>query len=157
MYTFDMLLSDDILIRIAICVLGGFGFLVASHIYKHKRAKKPLVCPVGFDCNFVVHSDYSEFMHIPLEIFGMAYYALLSIFYFVSIFIFDIMPIQLESILLLASLGAFVFSMYLLGVQIFVLKKGCSWCIVSAFVSILIFILTALHYDFNLVGQIFSK
>ncbi len=152
-----MLFSNDIFIRVLILILGFFGFWVAYHIYQHKRVKKPLVCPVGFDCNFVVHSNYSEFMHTPLEIFGMGYYALLSLFYFISIFVFDVMPIKLESLLLLASFGAFIFSVYLLGVQIFVLKKGCSWCIVSAFISILIFILITLNYDFSLVGQIFSK
>ncbi len=152
-----MLFSNEILMRIIIGVLAACGFFVASHIYKHKKAKKPLVCPVGFDCNFVVHSDYSEFMHIPLELFGMGYYALLSLFYFLSLFIFDVMPIKLATLVLLSSFGAFIFSIYLLGVQIFALKKGCSWCIVSAVISILIFILTVLNYDFGHIAQIFSK
>jgi uncharacterized membrane protein len=39
---------------------------------------------------------------------------------------------------------AFLFSLYLIGVQIFILKKGCSWCIVSALISALIFILAIL-------------
>lgn len=151
-YTICMLFSNEILVRASILVLGICGFSVAYHIYQHKKVKKPLVCPVGFDCNFVVHSNYSEFMHIPLEIVGMAYYALLSLFYLVSIFVFDVMPVKLESLLLIASLGAFIFSVYLLGVQFFVLKKGCSWCIVSAFISVLIFILTAINYNFSLLS-----
>ncbi len=149
--------SKDILIRIIIFVLGLCGFLVARYIYKHKNNKEaPLVCPVGFDCSFVVHSDYSEFMHIPLEFFGMLYYALLALFYACFIFIPAIPPL-LSLIVLVASFGACIFSVYLLCVQIFILKKGCSWCFVSAFISILIFILTVLNYDFSFIAQIFSK
>ncbi|TSC77931.1 MAG: hypothetical protein G01um101424_65 [Parcubacteria group bacterium Gr01-1014_24] len=144
-----MLFSNDIFVRVIICVLGICGFIVAYHIYKHKKADKPLICPIGFDCTFVVHSDYSEFMHVPLEIFGMIYYALLSLFYLLSIFMFTVIPVMLSSFLLLASLGAFLFSMYLLCVQIFILKKGCSWCIVSTLISVFIFILTVFIFDFS--------
>lgn len=137
-----MIFSNYILIRIAIFILGLCGFMVAYHIYKHKKNRIPLICPIGFDCSFVVHSAYSEFMHVPLEIFGMIYYAFLSLFYLYFIFISETVPVVLSGFLLLASLGAFLFSLYLLVVQIFILKKGCSWCVVSALISVLIFILT---------------
>ena len=152
-----MAFSNEILIRLAIFLLGICGFLVARHIYKHKKENKPLVCPIGFECDFVVKSDYSQFMGVSLEIFGMIYYASLSLFYLLSLFVFSIIPAILSSFLLLASLGAFLFSLYLLCLQIFVLKKGCSWCVVSALISILIFILTALNYDFSFFEQIFLK
>ena len=145
--------SDDVLVRAIIFVLGICGFWVARHIYKHKKAKKPLVCPVGFDCNFVVHSDYSEFMHIPLEIFGMMYYALLSLSYLYFIFVPDAISPLFSGIVALVSFGAFLFSMYLLVIQIFVLKKGCSWCIVSVAISTLVFIVIAYWYDFSSLAQ----
>jgi len=149
-----MQFSDDILIQIAIFVLGLCGFMVARHIYKHKKNQTPIICPLGFDCDFVVHSDYSEFMHVPLEIFGMIYYAFLSLFYLYFIFISETVPAVLSGLLLLASLGAFLFSFYLLVVQIFILKKGCSWCIVSTLISTCIFILTACTYDFSFIAKI---
>ncbi|HBA45699.1 hypothetical protein A2W67_01310 [Candidatus Nomurabacteria bacterium RIFCSPLOWO2_02_40_28] len=135
-----MQFPDDTLIRIIIFVLGLCGFWVARRIHKHKKANKILVCPVGFDCHAVIHSNYSEFMHVPLEIFGMIYYAFLSIFYLFSIFISDIIPVVFSSFLVLITFGAFLFSIYLLGVQIFILKKGCSWCIVSAVICLCIFL-----------------
>jgi len=150
-YTLFMVFSNDSFIRMMIFVLGLCGFLVARHIYKHKKANKPLVCPVGFDCSFVVHSNYSEFMHIPLEIFGMFYYAFLSLFYLYSVFFLEIMSILLSSFLMLVSFSAFSLSMYLLFVQIFILKKGCSWCIISSIISVLIFILIAFSYDFGVI------
>ncbi|OGI62567.1 hypothetical protein A2818_02435 [Candidatus Nomurabacteria bacterium RIFCSPHIGHO2_01_FULL_40_12] len=152
-----MYFSNDILIRIMIVVLGLCGFLVARHIYTHKKNQIPLVCPIGFDCGFVVQSDYSKFLGVPIEIFGMIYYAFLSLFYLFSIFTLGNIPVILSGLLLLASLGAFLFSLYLLAVQIFVLKKGCSWCIVSAMISSLVFIFTAVNYDFSIIIQILSK
>lgn len=153
-----MQFSDDVLIRSLLFILGVLGFWVAKHIHKHKQeGEAPLVCPVGFDCNAVVHSDYSKMFGIPLEYLGMAYYALISIAYFVLIFLGEEIPGIVAGSLMLSSLGAFLFSIYLIGVQIFILKKGCSWCVVSAGISVLIFILTSFAYDFGSIAQIFSK
>ena len=148
-----MQFSNDILIQAIIFTLGLCGFWVARHIYRHKKIKKPLICPIGFDCNFVVHSDYSEFIHVPLEVFGMIYYALLSLSYLFFIFFLEAMPDIVSLFLLVASFGAFVFSLYLLFIQIFILRKGCSWCIVSALITILIFILTLFSFDFISIAK----
>ncbi len=149
--------SGDILIQITIIVLGLCGFLVAKHIYDHKTKNTPLVCPVGFDCHAVVHSDYSRFLGVRVEIFGMVYYALVSIVYLLLFFISESMPDMVSSFLVLTSFGAFIFSVYLILIQTFVLKKGCSWCIVSALISTIIFILIALNYDFNPFAPILFK
>lgn len=156
-----MQFSDDILIQTAIFVLGVCGFLVARHIYRHKNNNEsPLVCPIKFDCHAVTHSDYSKFFGIPLEIYGMTYYAVISLSYLLLIFIPE-MPgavhIDLVAVLIAASSMAFLFSLYLISVQIFILKKGCSWCIVSAFICLVIFILTMLNYDFNTIIQNFIR
>ncbi len=148
-----MTFSNDILLRAAILVLAVCGFFVAKHIHKHKKENKPLVCPVGFDCNSVVHSDYSKFMGIPVEVFGMVYYALVAIFYLYFIFDFDIFSNMLLNFLIFISLIAFLFSLYLIGVQIFVIKKGCSWCAISSLISTAIFIIIAYNYDFSLLAH----
>jgi hypothetical protein len=46
-------MSEDILARIVIALLGVAGFFVARHIYREKQADRPLVCPVNFDCDGV--------------------------------------------------------------------------------------------------------
>ncbi|OGI94968.1 hypothetical protein A3A03_02230 [Candidatus Nomurabacteria bacterium RIFCSPLOWO2_01_FULL_40_18] len=152
-----MTFSDDILIRVAIFVLGVCGFLVARYIYTHKKARKSLVCPIRFDCNTVINSDYSKFLGIPVELLGMIYYALVTIAYFVFIFGGEVVPGPIIGIFITVSLGAFIFSLYLIVVQIFILRKGCSWCIVSSVISVTIFILTIFAYNFNSIAQIFTK
>jgi uncharacterized membrane protein len=151
--------SEHIVIQTMILALGVCGFMVARLIRKHKKENAPLVCPIGFDCHAVVHSDYSKFLGVPVEIFGMLYYAIVSISYICLIFLPmpENLSIDLVIVLMFLSLIAFIFSMYLIAVQIFILKKGCSWCIVSAFICLLIFILTILNHDFSFITQIFTK
>lgn len=152
-----MIFSQEIFIRTVIFALALAGFFVAKHIRNHKTKDTPLVCMVGFDCHAVVHSDYSKFLGIPVEILGMFYYGIVAVVSFLFIFMGSFMPDQIAAFLSLASFIAFLFSLYLIGVQIFVLKKGCSWCFVSAFISILIFIIVIFNYDFSFISRIFVR
>jgi uncharacterized membrane protein len=143
-----MIFSDDVFSRAIVAVLALVGFFVARHIYKHKKPEStPLICPANFDCEGVVHSNYSTFLGIHLEVWGMIYYGFVFFGYVFLIFAPEVLPVLLGLILFLSSTGAFLVSLYLIGIQIFVLKKGCLWCFVSALVSISIFILSIFAYD----------
>ena len=133
--------------------MGAFGFWVAWHIRDHKVKQNPLVCPIRFDCNTVVNSDYSKFFGVPVEVLGMIYYAFISFSYLSFIFLPNVLPNILIGFMIMLSVIAFVFSLYLIGVQVFILKKGCSWCFVSAAICILIFTLTVFTYDFGFVAE----
>jgi uncharacterized membrane protein len=149
-----MIFSEDVLSKVIVFVLAIGGFLVARHIHNHKKLNaKPLVCPIQFDCATVVHSDYSRLLGIPVEIFGMLYYGIVAIGYGFLIFHPESISPHILGALILASSVAFFFSLYLIGVQIFVLKKGCSWCIVSAFICLAIFLVTVTHYDISMYVQ----
>ena len=150
-------LENEIFVRGLMSLLGVSGFFVARLISNHKIKKRPLVCPAGFDCHAVVHSDYSKFLNIRVEVLGMLYYALIAISYFISIFFSGSLPDIFVALVAVSSLGAFVFSGYLIWVQIFVLKKGCSWCFVSASISVAIFVLTVYAQDLGLITQVFLK
>ena len=139
-----MTISNDVLTQIAIFILAASGFLVANYIYQKKRKQAYLVCPIKFDCNTVVNSDYSRFFGIPLEILGMIYYGIVAVAYLALILVPSFSLPYLDSFLFTISTIAFLFSAYLMGILAFVLRKGCSWCFLSAILSTLIFLLTAL-------------
>ncbi len=143
--------TDEFLLRLAIFILVSAGYFVARHIYNHKKADKPLVCPIRFDCNAVVSSDYSKFLGIPLEILGMYYYAVHALLYLMLIFWYQFVPLWFIGLLVLSSIVSFLFSVYLILVQLLILKKGCSWCFVSATICILVFILNILIYDLSVL------
>lgn len=155
-----MQFSNEILIRVAILILGICGFFIARYIRNHKTKDTPLVCPIQFDCHTVVHSNYAKFLGLPVELLGIFYYSFIVITYGLFIFtpgVFSFLDINTQNIFMIsASLVAFLFSVYLIMVQIFILRKGCSWCIVSAFVCLCIFILASFLYHFSLVTEIIS-
>lgn len=144
-----MIIAADFLLRLIISLLGLTGFFVARHIYNSKKKAKPLVCPVKFDCNAVVHSDYSKFLGAPVERLGMIYYSLIFVAYFLLMFVPTELPIWLVYGIALYAFSAVVFSLYLVLVQAFVLHKGCSWCAFSAVISLFIFIFIAAVHDFS--------
>ena len=135
-----MQFSDEVLIRIVIFVLAVCGFMVAKHIRRHKTTGAILVCPIRFDCHTVVHSNYSRFFGIPVEILGMLYYAVAaaaySVFYFYSGLV---VPLAVFGMFGLASFS-FLFSLYLTFIQAFNLKQWCVWCLASAGLSSFIFL-----------------
>src|SRR3989344_4608754 len=116
-----------------IIFLAFIGFLIATYIRHHKKnVKEALICPLKANCDTVIHSDYSRFLGIPLEVLGMIYYGLLALSYGLLI-VFPSFGIPLiVSGLMVASICAFLFSIYLTIVQAFVIKNWCTWCIISA-------------------------
>ena len=131
---------------ISFAAIGGFG--VALYIYRTKKHRKELVCPIGSDCNAVINSRYSKFLGVSLEYWGMFYYALIFLSYIILIFVPHLVPKIFLSGLIMFTSGAFLFSLYLLFAQAFILKQWCIWCLLSATLSIVIFIISLANIDF---------
>lgn len=131
---------------IAFAAAGGFG--VSLYIYYTKKHHKQLVCPVGSDCNAVVTSRYAKFLGVPLEYLGMFYYATIFSAYVVLIFASHLISEPFLSGLIILTAAAFFFAVYLLFAQAFLLRKWCIWCILSAALSIGIFIVSFAAIDF---------
>jgi uncharacterized membrane protein len=134
-----------------ISFLGIAGFSLARYIHKKKSEKKPLICPMRTSCAEVVTSDYSKMFGVPLEVFGMWYYGVLAVVYgFLAIFP-GVHSTLVSFFLVLASLVAFVVSVYLICVQAFALRAWCTWCLMSAFLSTIIFALSLIAHDTDFV------
>lgn len=144
---FALIWPETIGFQAFITFAGAGGFGVAYYIFHTKRHKGHLVCPVGSDCNAVVTSRYAKFFGIPLEYWGMAYYAAIVVSYGVLIFAPALFVEVMRSGLFLLTAAAFVFSLYLLFVQAFLLRQWCIWCLLSASLSIAIFIFSLASLD----------
>ena len=117
---------------IVIIVLALAGLSLAAFIHVKKKLAAPLVCPIGHSCDPVVHSDYSRFMNIPVEILGILYYTLILLAYSLFVLYPEMQSQELVVSLLMSSSIAFLFSLYLTFVQAFILKEWCTWCLISA-------------------------
>ncbi len=134
----------SVTVALTYVILGIIGVWVSSYIYYKKQHKQPLVCNIiGDDCSKVVNSKYGKTFGIENTILGALYYGgvaiygvLLSfgLFEFLSFFVF------------IASGFGFLFSLYLLYVQIYVIKEYCQYCLLSALLSVFIFLIPALVY-----------
>lgn len=112
-------------------VVGLAGFLLAAFMWNKKRQRKEFTCPLKGKCHEVINSDYSKIFGIAVEKLGMLYYALIIVGY--SLLVMELLEFSLLNQSLLVATGlAFLFSMYLTYIQFFVLKKICTWCLVSA-------------------------
>ena len=120
-------------------MLAVSGFFIAAHIWAHKRKKKPLICPLRLSCDTVVNSDHGRIVGIPVEVLGMLYYMTMVVLHMA----YGIgMPVP-HMVFVVISGVAFGFSLYLIGVQAFIMRTWCSWCLMSAVISTVIFALTA--------------
>ncbi|MEK7585201.1 MAG: vitamin K epoxide reductase family protein [Patescibacteria group bacterium] len=137
----------DLLLRLLITVVATLGFIVAYYIGHKKRRSEALVCPLNANCEAVIHSDYSTFLGIHLEYWGMGYYALVVLSYLSFIswpqFNFASLPQAIEWL----SIIAFLFSLYLTYIQAFKLREWCTWCLISALFSSIIFLSSLALYQ----------
>lgn len=117
-------------LSIAFIALGGF--LIAMFLLNKKQTHaQRFVCPLRGNCAEVIHSEFSKFMGVPVELLGVMYYASMVVGHGLIIASIEVFG-WLEPYLLPASTVAFLFSLYLTFIQIVVLKKICTWCLLSA-------------------------
>ncbi|PIR87041.1 MAG: hypothetical protein COU11_02310 [Candidatus Harrisonbacteria bacterium CG10_big_fil_rev_8_21_14_0_10_49_15] len=128
------------------------GFLIAAYIYHTKHNKREtLVCPIGHSCDPVVHSKYSRFLGIPVELIGMLYYALVAIAYGLLLaYPMDVTMLG-RFFLVAVTTGAMFFSIYLTFIQAFNLREFCSWCLASAGLCTIIFLSTIFSLESGLI------
>lgn len=134
---------------IALAAAGGFG--VACYIFRAKRGGGQLVCPMGSNCNAVITSRYSKFLGAPIEYLGMIYYFVVVGAYITLIFAPHLLTGTLLYGLMTLTASAFLFSLYLLFAQAFLLRQWCIWCLLSAMLSIVIFIVSLISVGFAVV------
>lgn len=141
-----------LIFKLIIIFLSFAGFAIAGYIHHTRKRGEELVCPIGSDCNAVVNSEYGYFAGIPTTLWGMVYYAGIAIFYAALIIIGKTIPAELAFIAFGISIVAVLFSGYLVAIQAFVLKNWCTWCLVSAGISVLILAFTVLSVQFDLMA-----
>ncbi|MEK7209038.1 MAG: vitamin K epoxide reductase family protein [Patescibacteria group bacterium] len=136
----------EILLRLLIIIVALSGFLAAFYIWRQKRRSEKLICPLNSDCEVVVHSRYSTLFGLPLEWLGFAYYLSVIVSQTLNFFL----PVQLavvQPLILWLTVAAFLFSLYLIYIQIIKLREWCAWCLLSAIFCTIIFLASIAIYS----------
>src|SRR3989344_4636393 len=98
------------LLRGLIIVVALGGFSIAFHIRRKKQRSEALICPLNADCEKVIHSDYSTFLGLPLELWGLGYYGLVVLSYLIFIISPATRGLALPQVIEWFTIGAFLFS-----------------------------------------------
>lgn len=134
------------------------GFFLARYIYAKKKKKERLVCLLDSDCDAVVNSQYSTFLGIPLEIYGMFYFALMSLFFLLVIALPQIYSSYHLIILTIPTiaLASFFFSIYLIFIQILLIKEWCMWCLASTVITTLLLVAVLMTAPLGIKSILFA-
>ena len=120
----------DALARRVQLLLVLIGVVVAGYLSYLKLAAAPAVCLATgpFDCNIVLNSQYSELAGLPIAYLGLAVYIAIG-----SIQLLERRVAFLRQWGLLLIFGialfAWLFSMWLVYVQVALLQALCPWCL----------------------------
>ncbi len=123
-----------------IFILSLIGLGVTAYLAYEYNFAATVGCPIaGKGCDIVRDSVYSKFFGISIPFLGLAFYIVVA---GLSILLIEAENKLLKQILFLTSLSGFLFSLYLTFLEAFVINAYCFWCVSSAIVSTLIFILS---------------
>ncbi len=122
----------------SLLILAAIGFAIAAFIYFKKNRHQELVCILGEDCNKVVNSKYGKTFGVDNTIGGMIYYAFVIVSSIAFLSGVQTPVISLTTIMIIAGIGASLFSIYLAYVQLAILEEWCEWCLASAGITITI-------------------
>lgn len=104
-----------------------------------------MVCPFDGKCEEVVDTVYGTTFGVKNEIWGLLYY--FSLLGMIAVYLSSAeFATVVKSVIIISSAGAAVFSTYLLFVQLFLLRKRCSWCLLATFINYLIFVFELVYF-----------
>ena len=117
-------------------VLALVGLANAAYLLYKKTRNEKLTCFIGHDCDSVTKSKYGYIFGIPNEVVGIGFYAVVLVLFLLTFVGAASIPgFPWGALLLMLAIPASLASLYLLGVQAFVLKKWCDYCIIAMIIN----------------------
>lgn len=118
------------------CIIGA---LISVYIYIKKSRNQKLACPREHPCDTVLHSRFGRTFGIPNEALGVVYFFSVSTLLYLIIANTVFTTAFLYILFFFLILGG-LFSIYLIGLQAFVIKSWCAWCLGIAFTNLVLVI-----------------
>ena len=131
--------------KILLMALSLIGLFDSAYLlWEYTSPAHPMVC-MGGGCDAVRASAYSHIVGLPVPIFGIFMYGFLVLL----LFLYPLLPTSIARLtqrgVLLISGAAFLFSIYLTGLEAFVIHSWCVWCVLSAMLVTAIFLLSIME------------
>jgi len=121
-----------------ILALSFLGIADSWYLYQSAVTDTALSCDLGSGldgCNIVAQSPYSQLFDIPLALYGVGFFALMFV---LAALLYVVPARRLYQALLTFSLVGVVASAIFVGIQIFLIKALCIYCIASAGIAFIL-------------------
>lgn len=122
-----------------IIAFAFIGFADSTFLLAKRLSGGPIPCVLGFTgCDEVSKSPHSVLFGIPLSAYGMVFYLAIGA---LGILYLDTKKYIFARLILLATTLGFLMSLYFIYVQKFLIGAFCVYCILSAIISLVLFVL----------------
>ncbi|MEJ2187534.1 MAG: vitamin K epoxide reductase family protein [Gemmatimonadota bacterium] len=130
-------------LRMAIAVLALAGFFVALYLTLHALGITPLAaCTTGGGCDQVQSSRFSSIAGVPVALVGAVGYVAILAVAWLGTTAQNVRAAWVPWVLLALTTIAFGFSAYLTALEAWVIHAWCPYCVSSAILATLIFLLS---------------
>lgn len=118
-------------------VLATLGLLDSSYLTMKHYSAQPLACGFLNGCDLVTNSKYSSVFGIPIALIGIFYYSFLALISI--IYLTNKNRLLINTIFILNTITIFIYGI-LIYIQAFILNAFCTYCLISALISIMLFL-----------------
>ncbi len=120
-------------------LISFLGLAVSGYLFIHYVSPEPIACISGEGCKTAQLSAYASFIGVPTPAYGIVFYLLLGI---LGALWQETTKKKLLPLLVVLTTSGLAVSIFLSGIEAFVLKAWCSWCVASALLTVVAFIIT---------------
>jgi len=130
--------------RTIVAALALAGIFVALYLLLYKIGiVGNLSCSIG-SCETVNTSKWAVFLGAPVAAWGVGFYVVMFSLALVSLQDRYADSLGMSKLLVLVSGAGFLFSAWLTSLELFVIHAICQWCVMSAIIVTLIFLVSIL-------------
>jgi uncharacterized membrane protein len=126
-------------------VLGVIGFFDSLYLVITHFTNDSVICDGVNKCDLVLTSSYSTLFGIPVALFGVLFYSTIIIIASIMKNETKINSRIITNLLSISTSLALFASIWFLYLQIYVINAYCVYCLISALVSSILFILAILN------------
>ncbi|MEK6904601.1 MAG: vitamin K epoxide reductase family protein [Nanoarchaeota archaeon] len=125
--------------EVLLIILSAIGIWVSGYlVYAHYK-KKSLDCPLDHDCSVVTESRWNKIFLVRNDVLGLLFYIAVLIATIVVLINQTFSPVFFMYMTYIGG-AVLLFSIFLVYIQFFVIKDYCFYCMISAAVNLLIFL-----------------
>lgn len=121
-------------------VLSVLGIIDAGYLVWKHRQHQPLACPLNHDCSHVTESKWAKIFGVRNDILGLLFYVGMLGGAVALLFVPVALAATLAWYMFLATAGGLLFSIALMIIQFAIIKDYCFYCLISAGLTIFLFV-----------------